>query len=114
MTSTVCDVILENPAYGGTSTAFLDQPFLYYSHSLILFKQFRQRNSCCLQMLFILCEKSTCSDNIVSNNRLGRIQAGNAAQNIQPPLNQSTLTHIQKHTCHQSCINSLPIHVRNT
>ena len=40
-------------------------------------------------------------------NRQEKTQAGNATQNIHPHLKQSALIHIQTHTCHQSCINSL-------
>ena len=43
-----------------------------------------------------------------------KAHVGNVTQNIHPPLNQSTLIHIQTHTCRQSCIDSLKINVRHT
>ena len=43
-----------------------------------------------------------------------KANAGNVTQNIDPPLKQGTLIRIQTHTCHQSCIKLLEIHVRHT
>jgi len=47
-------------------------------------------------------------------NRQEKANAGNVTQKIHPPLKQSKLIHIQKHTYRQSYIISLKILVRHT
>ena len=44
----------------------------------------------------------------------GKAHAGNAKQNIHPPLMQKTRIHIQPDTLHHSCIYLLKIHERYT
>ena len=48
----ICEVIGENPAYGGAGSVFLHQPFPYaYIYRLFLFNLCRKREKCFLQML---------------------------------------------------------------
>ena len=44
----------------------------------------------------------------------GKAHAGNATQNIHPPLMQNTRIHIQPHILHHSYIYQLKIHERDT